>query len=121
MTRNARANRGGVKLIGYPDLVGLRPAPRLEIAREINVGDSNIQIHLRRQSFLSHFTHELCDGIEDSFGVRLEFCASGVGELFRRHKNDVNSVNVFLVRNSCRITRTGQSSDEQSLAKDPVR
>jgi hypothetical protein len=36
----------GIKLIGYPDLVGLRPAPQFEIAGEINVGDSNIQIHL---------------------------------------------------------------------------
>ena len=30
-----------IKLVGYTHLIGLRPAPRLEIAGEINVGDSN--------------------------------------------------------------------------------
>jgi len=102
-------------------LFRLRPAPRLEIASEINVRDSDIQIHIPWDGFLAHLLHELCRGIEDGFGVGLEFCASCVGEFFRFHKDDVNSGNMFrLLKGRC-VTQTMQNSDEQGLAKYPER
>src|SRR5262249_36785024 len=107
----------GIKLIGDPHLFGLRPTPRLEIASEINVRDSDIQIHIPWDGFLAHLLHELCNGIEDGFGFVLEFFTSCVVEYFRIHKDEVNSCNVFrLLRGHC-VTQTVQSGNEQGLAK----
>src|SRR5262249_61960362 len=107
-----------IKPIGYPNLFRLRPAPRLEIASEINVRDSDIQIHIPWNDFLAHLLHELCDVIEDGFGVGLEFCASCVGELFRLHEDDMNSRNLFRLRQGRCVTTTVQPDEWQGGRND---
>ena len=99
----------GIKLIGYPDLFGLRPAPRLEITGEINVSNFDIQIHILWDSFFSHFLHELCDGIEDGVRVGLEIGTSCIGELFRLHKNHSNSREWFGVSRGRPVTQSVES------------
>ena len=121
MTRNSKDDPRGVKLISNAHLIGLRPVPRLEIAGQIDIGDSDIQIHVQRQNLLAHLLHELCDGIEDGVRVGLEVGTSYIGELFRLLQRRRNSRNVFwLGRGRC-VTQTVQSSDEQGLAKYPAR